>query len=169
MFDASTPPNAMPAGYNAVAGYIGGETPHVWTQGEWARFGKVKKLPIWVRSLNGTPSGYNDAWRALEMLYLLNVPKGSPVVADMEARVDVIYLNAFYKVLTWAGYQTWVYGSTSTLFRNPVCDGWWVADPTDTPHKYPVKGQRATQYAFLGNIDASVVNWWAYTYTLKTW
>ena len=50
MFDASTPPSSAPPGYHAVAGYIGGDTPHVWTDAEWKRFGRLRKLPIWVRS-----------------------------------------------------------------------------------------------------------------------
>jgi hypothetical protein len=43
MFDASTPPASAPPGYRAVAGYIGGDTPHVWTGAEWRRFGKLRK------------------------------------------------------------------------------------------------------------------------------
>jgi hypothetical protein len=50
MFDARVPPASAPAGYRAVAGYIGGDTPHVWTDAEWKRFGSLPKLPIWVRS-----------------------------------------------------------------------------------------------------------------------
>ncbi len=49
MFDASVPPASAPAGYRAVAGYIGGDTPHVWTKAEWRRFDQLPKLPIWVR------------------------------------------------------------------------------------------------------------------------
>jgi hypothetical protein len=51
MFDARVPPASAPAGYRAVAGYIGGDTPHVWTDDEWKRFGSLPKLPIWVADL----------------------------------------------------------------------------------------------------------------------
>src|SRR5258708_14891264 len=50
MFDASEPPAPAPAGYRAVAGYIGGDTPHVWTDAEWRRFARLHKLPTWVRA-----------------------------------------------------------------------------------------------------------------------
>src|SRR5258706_15218366 len=50
MFDASVPPASAPAGYRAVAGYIGGDTPHVWTKAEWRRFDQLPQLPIWGRS-----------------------------------------------------------------------------------------------------------------------
>lgn len=32
MFDAAYPPATAPAGCSIAAGYIGGNTPHVWTE-----------------------------------------------------------------------------------------------------------------------------------------
>jgi hypothetical protein len=88
MFDASTPPASAPPGYRAVAGYIGGDTPHVWTDAEWRRFGKLRKLPIWVRSNPTQVDAEADAFAALERLFELNIPRGTTVAVDLETAVD---------------------------------------------------------------------------------
>ena len=128
MFDASVPPASAPGGYRAVAGYIGGNTPHVWTEAEWKRFGKLHKLPIWVRSDPANVDAEDDAFGALKRLYELRVPRGITVVMDLEAAVDACYVHKFQSVMRWAGFYAWVYGSVSTVFKNPPADGYWVAD-----------------------------------------
>ena len=49
MYDAAYPPSNPPH-WDAAAGYIGGDTPHVWTAAEWARQPVRYRLPIFVRS-----------------------------------------------------------------------------------------------------------------------
>lgn len=170
MFDASTPPDHAPAGYQAVAGYIGGATPHVWTHAEWDRFNALKKLPIWVgRIVTGAPAPQNEAFEALRRLFELHVPKGSPVVLDLETHVDGPYVRSFGAVLSWAGYRTWVYGSASSLFRNPPLGGYWVADYTGTPFMYQHKDVRATQYASGQTYDSSTVQTWQFLHRLRRW
>ena len=84
MFDASSPPASAPHGYRAVAGYIGGDTPHVWTDAEWRRFGSLRKLPIWVRSNPAQVDAEADSFAALERLFELKIPRGTTVALDLE-------------------------------------------------------------------------------------
>ncbi len=96
MWDAAFPPGSPPK-VDAVAGYIGGNTPHVWTDAEWAssmtKSGAKYKLPIFVRSVGGDP--FADAAFTLQWLQAHNAPLGSLVALDFETRVDATYLNAY--------------------------------------------------------------------------
>src|SRR5215813_11774933 len=123
MADEAFATGQMPPGYQAIAGYLSSPAAfHPWTRDNWAKFGKVKKLPIFVASkavpgITGT--GNSDAFACLEQVYKLGVPKGSAVALDMETAVDPGYVTAFSDALNWAGYATWVYGSASSVFGNP--------------------------------------------------
>jgi hypothetical protein len=147
-----------PSWSRAVAGYYGGPNAyHVWSPGDWKRFPKSKKLPIWVGGMNGTIDGHN----AVAALRALKVPKGVYTAADMEMRVDKTYLEHFGDILHAAGYKVFVYGSASTVFGNPKLDGYWVADYVGTaPYMYP--GARLTQYMSGPDYDTSAVKWWTY-------
>ena len=167
MFDASQPPASAPPGYSAVAGYIGGDTPHVWTGAEWRRFGKLRKLPIWVRSNPSQVNAEGDAFGALERLFELRVPRGTTVAVDLETSVDGDYVRTFRRVMRWAGFYAWVYGSASTVFRNPPADGYWVADYAGRgPFMYRHKMVKATQYANGQHYDSSLVKFWQYYWRL---
>jgi len=167
MFDASTPPESAPPGYRAVAGYIGGDTPHVWTEGEWRRFRKLRKLPIWVRSNPAQVHAEPDAFAALQRLFELHVPRGTTVALDLETAVDAGYVRTFHRVMRWAGFYAWVYGSASTVFKNPPADGYWVADYAGKgPFLYPHKMVKATQYADGPHYDSSLVKYWQYYWRL---
>src|SRR6266536_1905062 len=85
MWDAALPP-ASPPKWEAVAGYIGGNTPHVWTDQEWARQQARWRLPIFTRSHDGDPSA--DAAHAIRWMTAHHVPKGVCVALDFETRVD---------------------------------------------------------------------------------
>lgn len=165
IYDASNP-GTLPAGFDVVAGYIGGNTPHVWTPDQWASFGKRKKLPIWVYTGRG---GLNDAQEAARQLYELKVPKGIPVVYDMETIVDPVNVQHFAGFMAWIGYRTWPYGSASTIFKNPACSGYWVADYVDYPFMYPGRQVRATQYQNGVSYDRSLLKPWQYYNVLKAW
>jgi hypothetical protein len=167
MFDASTPPESAPPGYRAVAGYIGGDTPHVWTEAEWHRFRKLRKLPIWVRSNPAQVDARDDAFRALERLFELRVPRHTTVVMDLETSVDDSYVRTFHRVMRWAGFYAWVYGSASTVFRNPEADGYFVADYANKgPFLYRHKMVKATQYDNGIHYDSSLVKFWQYYWRL---
>lgn len=165
MADASQPPPGDPAGADIIAGYIGGDTPHIWTKAEWDQYKTLRKLPIWVRSQRG--DGNADGFDALKQLYRLGVPKGTTVVYDLETLVYGAMVTAFSNVMAWGGYQTWIYGSADYVFGNPPCAGYWVADYKGQPFMYPHSAVRATQYAAgVDGYDWSEVKGWQYAHKL---
>lgn len=173
MGDTSNPEQRqkIAAGCAIVAGYIGGDTPHTWNDGDWRlpEFKTLKKLPIFVRSqVVGTAGGKADGFLALEALYRLNVPKGTLVCYDRETNTDADASIAFASVVEWGGYHHLIYGSKDNLFSHP--SPWFVADPTDIPHMYPRDGVEMTQYVEdQGGFDYSEVKFWVAETRLKVW
>lgn len=169
MVDASNPPPKKPSRANAIAGYIGGDTPHVWTVAQWNAIGRCRKLPIYVRSNPAQHNPVDDALEALRMLYVLKVPRGSAVALDLETAVDEVYVSGFVSVLHFYGYRVWVYGSLSTVFHNPPGNGYWVAHydnkVTMPRHAHVV----AKQYASGTQFDWSSVKLAPFFYQLKVW
>ena len=158
--DAAFPGNIDPATTNVILGYFGGPNAlHTWTAADWARFKSHPKIPMWVGGMAGEPEGFN----ALQALYDLHVPPGVGVILDLETRVDRTYVTHFGAVLQWAGFKVWPYGSTSTLFQNPMLNGYAVADPTGVEHMYPHPGVRITQYAFEQTVDDDAIRHWLLT------
>lgn len=174
MADEAVPNGVVPPGYEVIAGYIGGpEAFHTWTADQWAAFKGVKKLPIFVPNIavpgKGNPGAETEGWQVLASLYRLKVPKGSPVALDLETVVNGTYVSSFQKLLNWAGYFVWVYGSASTVFGNPPANGYWVADFTGSPFMFNHAKVRATQYASGNQFDSSLVKGWQYVHRLKRW
>lgn len=171
-FDASIPPATMPRDTRIVFGYIGGDTPHVWTPDEWKRYGKRRKVPIFVPKIavGQTSDAWLDCQGLLIDLFKLRVPKGNPVVFDMEGKSDNAYLNQCHKILSWYGYRLWVYGSESTVFDNPVCDGYFVAAWRGTkPFIAKGNGVVATQWKSLKEYDLDAVRFWPGWFILRPW
>jgi len=157
MFDASTPPTSPPP-WEVAAGYIGGNTPHVWTDQEWARQPARYRLPIFTRSTGGDPN--TDAAQAVRWLRAHGVPPGCCVALDYETRIDAGYLRTFDWIVGQVGYLTMVYGTRRTVLQNPKpSGGYWVAEWSGTPHLYP--GSAATQWSgsgpFGGEYDPNLV------------
>jgi hypothetical protein len=94
MYDAAFPPVRPPRWY-AVAGYIGGDTPHVWTADEWHAQPAGRRLPIWTADnrLNSPASAAADAPLILAKLEELGVPPGVAVGLDGETRIFPAYLE----------------------------------------------------------------------------
>jgi hypothetical protein len=165
MFDAAYPASVLHQGvpaWEVVAGYIGGNTPHVWTDAEWdtltGKAGARFRLPIFTRSHDGDPNA--DARAAVSWLRTHGVPPDCCVALDFETRVDAAYLRAFDWIVQQAGYLTMLYGSRDYVLRNPKpSGGYWVADYTGQAHLYP--GSAATQWSgsgpFGGAYDPNVV------------
>lgn len=167
MADAAFPTFTLPRkDTKVVCGYIGGRAEHVWTSSDWNRFRGVKRLPIWV---NTGESGTIQGLACLRALYELHIPVGSRVVIDMETEVNSLIIRSFYSVLHYFGYEVWVYGSASTVFGNPACDGYWVADWTGKPHMYTGPMVRATQYVDGNLWDQSVLKEWVYRFSRAVW
>ena len=169
MFDAAYPPGEASevADYQVCAGYIGGDTPHVWTRAEWERFSHMHKLPIFTRSDPGSANAAGDAFAALRQLHAIGASAGIPFALDFETQVNAGYVDAFYDVVRSAGFRLWVYGSASTVFGNPACNGYWVADYAGRgPFMYEHDDVRATQYEEGIGWDSSLVKPWQETFRL---
>ena len=160
MRDSAFAANINPSWHGAVGGYYGGPNAfNVWAHGEWKRFHRNRKLPIWV----GGQDGPGEAMKAIEALRALGVPSHVYTALDMEDRVDDLYVNNFGHALQAAGYKVWVYGQASSVFGNPRLNGYWVADFADKgPFMYDHRHVRATQYATGPNYDSSTVRDWTF-------
>ncbi len=157
--DAAFPQNL--SGFTGIIlGYFGGAGAfNVWADSAWAQFKANRKIPIWVPP-TGNKDGSTDAAIAVTSLRRMGVPSGKVIMLDMETMKDVTYVLAFGKGLQAAGYKVWVYGSVSTVFRNPQLNGYAVADPTGIVHMYPHSGVRMTQYEFGPSTDEDVIRRW---------
>jgi hypothetical protein len=129
MFDASIPPAQAYPGCVAVAGYIGGNTPHIWTIPEWQRFGALVQFPIWVGA--GRSDGAYDGQAAAGAMHAHGWNPGSPnrrgCVLDMEGQVNPGYVDEFGVSIWQAGYQTFIYEDLAALGGNPAKEGIWLA------------------------------------------
>ena len=132
MYDASEPP-PQPPHWHAAAGYIGGDTPHVWTLAEWKAQPAPLLLPIFTASnrLDNACAAGEDAWEILNELAGLGVPRGCTVVVDTETTLYTAYLRALDRFVHDGGYPLMNYGSLSFVIRNPLTSGGrWAADWT---------------------------------------
>ncbi len=160
MYDASVPP-VNPPDWEIVAGYIGGDTPRIWTNAQWDSQPVPFRLPIFTRNIGGDP--FLDAEYVNRWMSQHKVPLDCFVALDFETRVDRSYLLNFDGAVKW---PVMVYGSKSTVTKNPEpSGGYWVADwppPGVQPTPHLVSWSMATQYSnsrpFGGAYDASLVS-----------
>lgn len=153
-YDAAYPQPKGVAGTTVVLIYAGGDTPHVWTAAEIAEQPEQYRLPVYVRS-DPSNDAASDAAAMLAWLRANEVPTGVATVLDLETAVDPAYVNAYAAALHEGGYLVLPYGSKSTLFKNPACDGYFVADPGANgvdPNTV------ATQYLYEGSWDLSFIS-----------
>ena len=143
LYDASSPP---PDPHLDVCGfYIGGDTPHVWSDAEIARQSARWRLPIYVCDNPGQRNAAADAAAAIGWLRSHGVPRGSALALDFETAVDGAYVTAFDNAVRSAGWTLLLYGSLSSVTQNPrPSAGYWTASWTGTPHLDA--GAAATQY-----------------------
>jgi hypothetical protein len=113
-----------------IGGYYGGPSAfHVWSLNDWGLFPSNPKLPMWVAGYNGA----DEADNAIGTLKGMGLSKVLTVL-DMETRVDISYVTSFGAKMQAANYKVLVYGSRSTVFRNPQLNGYFVADYTGVAH-----------------------------------
>lgn len=159
MRDAASPTYPAPL-TNAVAFYIGGNTPHVWTNAEIAADPAQYRLPIFVRSVPPF-NAQADAMAMINWLRLHGAPPGVTVAIDLETAVQPNYVAFLSATLAQANYPLMSYGSGSFIFRNGrPTGGIWVASyptPPAPPYPHLVPGSVATQYQPGPNWDLSVV------------
>ncbi len=153
-YDAAYPP-PHPPGTDGVCGYIGGDTPHVWTAEDWRSQTARYRLPIFVRSNPPGPGAEADVGAAVAQLKAIGAPEGALVAWDMETAADAAYISGVYVRLIAAGYRLIVYGTQSDVMGNQAPDGlYWGADWTDTPHLH--SGDQMTQYVSFAAYDESL-------------
>ena len=160
MFDASVPPQKPYPGCAAVAGYIGGATPHVWTVAEWQRFAAFRQLPIWVKDTSATAANQatEAAREAVKLGWRPHATHRRWIVLDMETSADVTFVSHFAVTLHTDGFGCLVYGSSSSVFGNPHADGYWVARWDDIPTLENFPNIKAHQYINDQPWDGTVVD-----------
>ena len=149
-----------------VGGYLhtAGQAFHAWPVADWNKFPKNKKLPILMQKRPGSADRAEiEGFQVLHELYDLHVPNGTAIVLDLETAVNPPYTKRFGDVMHHFGYRVFVYGSSSTLFKNPPLDGYWVAAPLASRLAYMHSADNvvATQYSLdvAPGIDRSTVRW----------
>ena len=156
MYDAAYPP-AHPPAWPVAAGYLGGNTPHVWSLVEWQHQPARYRLPIWVRSNPDAVNDAADAAAAAKAAKALGVPHGATIALDFETTVNAPYVQTFDETLKAAGYRVMLYGSASSVRHNPEpSGGYWVANWTGTAHMDA--GAAATQWTNGTGYDSSLIS-----------
>lgn len=150
-FDASVPPTKPYPGTEIVCGYIGGDTPHVWTAKEWNAVtdnGATRMLPIYVRSnFSGFDPGV-EARKAATAAHSLGWSPhiGRLIVLDSEEETDVAWIRAFGGALIRDGFHAVDYRSISVLIAHPSGLVEWAAD-FSLPPMPSSQNQSGFQYA----------------------
>jgi hypothetical protein len=158
MIDYAFPIIPPPVQTDIVLVYVGGDTPHPWTDADMHSQSARYRLPCWVRSNPQSADATSDANQMIAWLKAHNVPVNTCIVLDLETAVDAVYVKTFNTILSGAGYRTIKYGSKNFIFKNPqTSGGTWVPDLTDVPHMYTVGDTVATQYIFASGYDLSEV------------
>lgn len=154
-YDAATPP-ANPPHDDVVIGYLGGDTPHVWTPEDWNSQPARYRLGMWVRSNPEHFGGTGEAYMACRTWRSLGAPLGTLIGLDLEEAINAAYVSAFETEVKLQGLQLVLYGSKSTLFQNPKpAGGYFVPDLTGVSHLYP--GSTMTQYEFGSAWDSDTI------------
>lgn len=128
--------------------YIGGDTPHVWTDAEVEVLKRKFRylLPIFTNNHpQSWQQGQNDGMIAVAWMHAHSVPAASAVGLDYEDAQNAQYLQGFEAAVLAYGYKTLLYGQTSTVYGNPrPSAGYWGANWNGIPHLNPK--DCATQY-----------------------
>ena len=167
-FDISAP-LAPITGYDVCAFYLGGNTPHPWTEAEIRAQPARWRWPIWVM-VDGR-SARSHALECVLRLCELHVPRRTAIMLDLEATSQPDRVNEFADVVHQAGWITTVYGSTSTLFTNPVRAGYAVATLDGHAVMYNHPHVIGTQYGqtVVGTSPAQKIDQWLITDQLPLW
>lgn len=128
-YDASRPPTEPYPGAVGAMGYLGGNTPHVWTLDEWLTVQKLAQWPIWVGYLENDPVSHaaQAADAAHARGWAPNARQRRAILLDFETETDPAWVDAFAAVAWDRGYETMIYGSAAFIEGNPVKEGRWIA------------------------------------------
>ena len=95
-YDAAWPP-AHPPATDGVCGYIGSDTPHVWTAAEWhARRPATGSPSASAPTLPG-PGAAADVATAVARLKAIGAPHGTLVAWDTETAADAACISGVYR------------------------------------------------------------------------
>jgi hypothetical protein len=161
MGDAAFVHNLDGTSFDAVGGYLVAPNAfHPWSHADW-RLIPGHKLPIYVAPF-GQKNGTRDGQDIVKQLRDLKIPRGMYCALDLETSVDKTYVTHCFGEVHDAGYRMLVYGSASTVFGNPSCNGYWVADYVQPPKAfmYPHVNVHATQWEAGSKYDTSTVKRW---------
>jgi len=139
MYDSASP-QFIPAGAEAVAGYIDGK--YKWASAYWTRFAAARKFRI---SLEGNV-----------LADIFDVEGGTLDIAGV-ARVAAIRASAYLSSVVYCSLDNWE-ANKAVIGDLPVA--WWIADYINghTPTA-PMEGACGWQYASLSpRYDLSVVD-----------
>jgi hypothetical protein len=156
MIDAAWPPLGAGVKADIINRYIGGSTPHVWTQAETDQMlresGARGILPNFVRVPPTTRDPRVEAAWCVQWMQAHGQPTGTCIALDYETAVNNAYWTAFDDVIMAGGYRTLLYGTLRTVVQNVTpggrrpSAGYWSAHWNNTPHICTNAGVTATQY-----------------------
>lgn len=149
--DASDPDFALPG--DVACGYVGGDTPHVWTEAQWRKQTAKYLLPIYVPFRGGNPK--LQGVQCADTLRAAGVPEHVLYAVDAELlwQGDASGINAFCDVTAERHNGALIYAQLSLIFSLPPRSGYWVANPTGVPHMYEHPFVKGTQWDFETRID----------------
>lgn len=133
--------------------YIGGDTPHVWTDAEIAALPYRYRLPIFTRSNpNGAVGAGVDSADIIRWAQEHRQPKGTLIQIDLETAVDPAYVSTLSTGVAGAGWKIIAYGSAAYVTGNPApAGGYNVATWTGrAPTTQETMGE---QFADIGPYD----------------
>jgi hypothetical protein len=149
-FDGSVPPAAAPAGVQAVLGYLGGPTPHIWTEAEWLRFSHLRQAGIWIVDFSKGGWGQGDmaASAAKALDWAAHARRRRVIWLDAETTVQLDVMANACEGVAESGYMPGIYGSQSTVVAyerlgHPL----WVANWNGMPAVPPLPDVAGHQYA----------------------
>jgi hypothetical protein len=171
MYDAAYPPTAPYLNAAAAAGYLGGNTPHAWTRGEWNDQAGMRYCPIWTGYLEDDPAQHaNDAVTTAEALGWKAFTLPRRIIAlDFEGEIDPAWVNTYADVVEHLGFDTVPYLSISAWQGgDPTRFSWWLPDWNGVPDlpAYPdvIGHQYVPDVPWLNTkVDLSVIDekFWA--------
>jgi hypothetical protein len=161
-FDAAS---AQAAGIWGIAGYIGGDTPHIWTTEEWREYVVncgmrcvfLVFVPPQIQIFYTTQAGIawaKVAMKAAQVAYDAGVPRTAAIILDIEASMESPGSDAACQA--WTTYlqsqnvPCGVYGPSSAFLGWPaVPEVAWVADWPGTygPDQWPISATAAAGLA----------------------
>lgn len=132
-YDASIPPTRPLTGAHFACGYIGGNTPHVWTPDEWndsiedKQSGRIlRTLPIWTADFSASPR--SQAHSALVAAIALGWHRDMRrfIALDSETSEDVHFIQEFGEGLREDGFALLDYRSASAHIAAPSGYTEWI-------------------------------------------